>query len=127
MVLITHDLAVAADAATDVAVMYAGRIVESGPVRQVFRTPTHPYTRGLLAAIPTGEETGEAARSRAWSRFPAPCRVPAGARRRLRLRARAARARQPRCTEERPELEAHGEPGTRRGLLLSRYDGAPLQ
>ena len=59
VVLITHNLAVAADAAQDVAVMYAGRVVESGPVRQVFRTPMHPYTRGLLAAIPTGEETGE--------------------------------------------------------------------
>jgi len=54
LLLITHDLGVIAETADHVAVMYAGRIVEYGPVRDVFRQPQHPYTRGLLASIPTG-------------------------------------------------------------------------
>jgi peptide/nickel transport system ATP-binding protein len=49
---ITHDLAVVADLADDVAVMYAGRVVEEGPVREIFRNPAHPYTRHLVAAAP---------------------------------------------------------------------------
>jgi peptide/nickel transport system ATP-binding protein len=49
---ITHDLAVVADLADDVAVMYAGRVVEEGPVREIFRIPAHPYTRHLVAAAP---------------------------------------------------------------------------
>jgi len=49
---ITHDLAVVADLADDVAVMYAGRIVEQGPVREIFNNPAHPYTRHLVAAAP---------------------------------------------------------------------------
>jgi peptide/nickel transport system ATP-binding protein len=49
---ITHNIAVVDYLAHDVAVMYQGRIVERGPVDQVLRTPTHPYTRQLLAAVP---------------------------------------------------------------------------
>jgi len=54
LLLITHDLGVIAETADRVAVMYAGRIVETGPVRAIFRTPAHPYTRGLLASMPGG-------------------------------------------------------------------------
>ena len=54
LLLITHDLGVIAETADRVAVMYAGRIVEQGPVRAIFRNPKHPYTRGLLASIPGG-------------------------------------------------------------------------
>jgi oligopeptide/dipeptide ABC transporter ATP-binding protein len=54
VLLITHDLGVIAETADRVAVMYAGRIVETGPVRAIFRSPSHPYTRGLLASIPGG-------------------------------------------------------------------------
>jgi peptide/nickel transport system ATP-binding protein len=54
LLLITHDLGVIAETADRVAVMYAGRIVEEGPVRAIFREPQHPYTRGLLASIPGG-------------------------------------------------------------------------
>jgi len=54
LLLITHDLGVVAETADRVAVMYAGRIVETGPVREIFRSPAHPYTRGLLASIPGG-------------------------------------------------------------------------
>ena len=52
LLLITHDLGVIAETADRVAVMYAGQIVEQGPVRAIFGTPQHPYTRGLLASIP---------------------------------------------------------------------------
>ena len=54
LLLITHDLGVVAGTADRVAVMYAGRIVETGPVRAIFRHPGHPYTRGLLASMPGG-------------------------------------------------------------------------
>ena len=53
LLLITHDMGVVAEMADNVAVMYAGRIVEWGPVGKVFRNPQHPYTEALLASIPT--------------------------------------------------------------------------
>jgi oligopeptide/dipeptide ABC transporter ATP-binding protein len=52
MLLITHDLGVVAEIADDVAVMYGGRIVERGPVAEIFRRPQHPYTEALLRSIP---------------------------------------------------------------------------
>ena len=55
LLFITHDLGVVAQVADRVAVMYAGRIVEEGPAREVLGTPRHPYTQGLLAASPTLE------------------------------------------------------------------------
>jgi peptide/nickel transport system ATP-binding protein len=58
LLLITHDLGVIAEIADRVAVMYAGRIVEQGPVRSIFREARHPYTRGLLASQPTGARGG---------------------------------------------------------------------
>jgi len=53
ILFITHDLGVIAQTADRVAVMYLGRLVEMGGVRQVLRNPLHPYTRGLLAALPS--------------------------------------------------------------------------
>jgi peptide/nickel transport system ATP-binding protein len=55
LLLITHDFGVIAETADRVAVMYRGRIVEQAPVREIFRNPQHPYTKGLLASIPGGE------------------------------------------------------------------------
>ena len=55
MLLITHDFGVIAETADRVAVMYRGRIVEQAPVRDIFRNPQHPYTKGLLASIPGGK------------------------------------------------------------------------
>jgi len=52
IVLITHDLGVIAEMCDDVVVMYGGRVAESGPVDRIFRSPSHPYTRGLLQSIP---------------------------------------------------------------------------
>lgn len=57
MVLITHDLGVVARIARQVAVMYAGQIVEQGPVSELFQAPRHPYTEGLLACIPVPGHT----------------------------------------------------------------------
>jgi oligopeptide transport system ATP-binding protein len=54
MLLITHDLGVVAEIADRVAIMYAGRIVETAPVDALFATPAHPYTEALLAATPRG-------------------------------------------------------------------------
>jgi peptide/nickel transport system ATP-binding protein len=53
MLFISHDLAVISKVADRVAVMYAGNLVEIGPRNEVFRNPAHPYTRGLLEAVPT--------------------------------------------------------------------------
>jgi peptide/nickel transport system ATP-binding protein len=52
VVIITHDLGVVAETADEIAVMYAGRIVERGPVERIFAAPEHPYTWGLLRSIP---------------------------------------------------------------------------
>ncbi|MBI5503123.1 MAG: ABC transporter ATP-binding protein [Deltaproteobacteria bacterium] len=52
ILLITHDLAVVAETAQRVVVMYAGQVVETAPVRELFRDPLHPYTQGLLASLP---------------------------------------------------------------------------
>ena len=58
LIWITHDLGVVAELADRVAVMYAGRIVESGPVEQVLEAPRHPYTRGLLDSMPGATQPG---------------------------------------------------------------------
>ncbi len=60
VVLITHDLGVVAGIADRVMVMYAGQCVESGPVREVFHAPQHPYTAGLLASSPAANRTRSA-------------------------------------------------------------------
>ncbi|MBI3782196.1 MAG: ABC transporter ATP-binding protein [Deltaproteobacteria bacterium] len=52
MILVTHDLGVVAERADEVAIMYAGRVVERAPVTDIFQRPLHPYTRGLLRSIP---------------------------------------------------------------------------
>jgi ABC-type dipeptide/oligopeptide/nickel transport system ATPase component len=60
VLFITHDLGVVAQLADQVVVMYQGRVLEIGSVRQVLKTPVHPYTKGLLAAIPGLAEHGKA-------------------------------------------------------------------
>ena len=79
MLLITHDLGVVAEVADDVAVMYAGRIVERGPVEAIFADPQHPYTIGLMGSLPslTGREQRLATIP---GSVPAPERMPQGCR-----------------------------------------------
>jgi peptide/nickel transport system ATP-binding protein len=62
VMLITHDMGVIAETAHRVAVMYAGRIVEIGPVREVIHSPRHPYTAGLMGSIPKISLSGSKAR-----------------------------------------------------------------
>ena len=62
LLLITHDFGVVAEMADRVAVMKAGRIVETGPVREILRTPSHEYTRQLLAAVPGRRSAANRAR-----------------------------------------------------------------
>ncbi|HEY0440189.1 MAG TPA: ABC transporter ATP-binding protein [Xanthobacteraceae bacterium] len=64
ILLITHDLGVVAEVAQRVMVMYAGRQVEEAPVRELFRSPRHPYTRGLLGAVPKLGSSAHAAGTR---------------------------------------------------------------
>ncbi len=73
---VTHDLAVVANLADRVAVMYAGRIVEQGPTRQIFDDPQHPYTRHLTAAAP--DISGDRAVVGLRGRAPAPGKRPEG-------------------------------------------------
>ena len=58
LMLITHDLGVVAEVADKIAVMYAGRVVEQAPVRPIYASPAHPYTRGLIDSIPKLDSKG---------------------------------------------------------------------
>jgi peptide/nickel transport system ATP-binding protein len=73
---ITHDLAVIADLADDVAVMYSGRVIEQGDVRDIFSNPAHPYTRHLVAAAP--DIAGKREIVGLGGRAPAPGKRPVG-------------------------------------------------
>ena len=79
VILITHDLGVIADLVDDVMVMYAGKIVETAPVRTLFAAPKHPYTQGLLRSVPS-LETREHRLRRSRERFllRSPCPPGAG-------------------------------------------------
>jgi peptide/nickel transport system ATP-binding protein len=101
--LITHDMGVIAETADRVAVMYAGRIAEIGPVASVVKSPAHPYSKGLMGSIPSLEQRLErlAQIDGAMPRLNA---IPPGC---------AFNPRCPhafdRCRAERPELRAAGE------------------
>lgn len=105
VLLVTHDLGVVASSADRVVVMYAGRVVETGPVARVLHAPAHPYTRGLLAAVPrlTGERTSP------WHAIPghppSPFACPAG----CAFHPRCERADE-RCTREIPLLTTIASP-----------------
>ena len=62
IVVVTHDLGIVAGLANRVAVMYAGRVVEAAGVRELFASPSHPYTRGLLASLPRIDRPGSTSR-----------------------------------------------------------------
>ena len=102
VILVTHDMGVIAETADRVAVMYAGRIVEVGPVAQVLTRPQHPYTAGLMASIPRIGPRPEVL-PQIEGAMPRPAARPAGC-------AFAPRCphRMSRCTAERPALRGEG-------------------
>ena len=78
MALITHDLGVVAGIADRVAVMYAGRTVETGSVREILKSPRHPYTQALLASMPRLDEAGGERLQTISGQPPNPRRLPSG-------------------------------------------------
>jgi peptide/nickel transport system ATP-binding protein len=107
ILFITHNLGVVAHHADDVVVLYAGRVVESAPVRPLFAQPEHPYTQGLLACLPGQGARCRAAQAQAAVRDPRPGVEPARAAAGLRLRA-ALRPGAARCSAAMPPLiETH--------------------
>lgn len=98
ILLITHNLGIVSDLADDLAVMYAGQIVEQGPTRNVLQNPSHPYTRALLDSVPSLDDDADRFRAIPGTvpqlgKFPAGCR----------FHPRCSQARRD-CAERRPEL-----------------------
>lgn len=105
LLFITHDLSVLTYACEELALMYAGRIVERGPAWEVFETPAHPYTRGLAAAFPTiGDHSSRMAPSGLGGDPPTPGLLPAG----CPFHPRCPQA-MPECQDAEPELRMAGE------------------
>ncbi len=103
IILITHDLGVVAEMADEVAVMYAGRVVEQAAAERLFADPQHPYTLGLLSSIPRLD--GDASRLPAIAgRVPAPHALPAG----CRFNPRCVFAAAP-CRDRQPALRRLGD------------------
>ena len=98
VMLITHDMGVIAETCDRVAVMYAGRIVEIGPVDEVIHHPAHPYTAGLMASVPSLADAGTRL-AQIQGALPRLEEIPAG----CAFHPRCPKA-SPRCSDERPEL-----------------------
>ncbi|MGP3963890.1 dipeptide ABC transporter ATP-binding protein [Nonomuraea sp. 3N208] len=100
---VSHDLSVIRQVADQVAVMYLGKIVESGSVTRVYDDPRHPYTRSLLASVPVPDPVGRETRRRVplGGDVPSPVNPPSGCRFRTRCPIAAAR-----CAEEEPLLRS---------------------
>ena len=103
IMLITHDMGVIAETADRVAVMYAGRIVEIGAVRDVVTKPLHPYSAGLMGSIPRLDSDRDRLAQVAGS-MPRPAAIPSG----CAFHPRCTQAFAP-CATRRPELTAHGQ------------------
>jgi len=117
---ITHDLRVVRHVSNRVAVMYLGQIVETGPTPELFRSPRHPYTRALLASLPTLDPDARKAPVRSLGDVPSPVHPPSG----CRFHPRCPEVFE-RCPREAPELYATGQ-GVSRCFLVER-DAALLQ
>lgn len=104
LMLITHDLGVVGQVADRMVVVYAGQIVESGPVAEVLTAPRHPYTAGLMSARPHGSYAATGVEvTDIPGAVPAPSARPKGC-----LFAPRCRQAQPRCQDERPALQGAG-------------------
>jgi peptide/nickel transport system ATP-binding protein len=125
ILFITHNLGVVAHHADDVAVMYAGRIVEAAPVRPLFARPLHPYTQGLLACLPGRvQATGQPRPKRLFAirgQVSSPLAPPPG----CAFEPRCDQA-QPRCRQAMPALVSSGDERQARCVLVPGA-GAPTQ
>jgi len=117
ILLITHDLAVIAEVADRVAVMYAGQIVEMASVHDLFTRPLHPYTQGLLASIPRVDQPSKKLESIPGS-VPNLIFPPSG----CRYHPRCPHA-MPVCKEQRPPMTVEG---TGHNVACFLYNGAPV-
>jgi len=124
VVLITHDLGVIAETADEVLVMYAGKIVEQGSVREVFSKPRHPYTLGLLSSIPKLSTLGTARKQKLETIpgiVPALHELPKG----CRFQTRCPYVTE-KCKVEEPLLRAIGAPGQRSACHYAEKIGGDL-
>jgi peptide/nickel transport system ATP-binding protein len=117
ILLITHDLGVVNQLADEVAVMYAGRIVEQGTRSQILKDPSHPYARGLLAALPGRVAPGELLHE-IQGAVPSPARWPTG----CRFRPRCPEAIDA-CAEQVPRLVSLGSGRTRAACIVRQKEG----
>jgi oligopeptide/dipeptide ABC transporter ATP-binding protein len=103
IILITHNLGVVAESARRVVVMYCGKVVEEGPVLEIFKQPQHPYTQGLLQSLPRLEEKASGQKQRLMEIpgiVPSPYNLPSG----CKFHPRCPKA-QAICQEQEPPLE----------------------
>ena len=112
---ITHDLSVVRYLAREVAVMYLGQIVELGPTERIFESPSHPYTKGLLAAIPSIDPLRRGAPPPVLGDVPSPSNPPSG----CRFHTRCSEV-MGRCREEAPDLFAQASGASRCFLAEDR-------
>ena len=115
IVLITHDLGVVAQYVDRVIVMYCGRVVEQAPVEELFASPQHPYTQGLLSSIASLDDDSERLETIPGT-VPSPFELPAG----CRFRPRCGFARDA-CSLEDPPLIAAGPGHAAACIRLTGY------
>jgi len=120
LLLISHNLAVVRHLCDRIAVMYLGRLIEVGPTETLFAKPRHPYTQGLLAAIPRLSFTADGDAPAVSGDPPSPLRIPAG----CRFRTRCPIA-QPICEQEDPVLTASNSDPAHGAACHFAFAGVP--